>query len=69
MRRDEMTVRFDTEERAIIDALAKQSGLSAAAVVRMLVRGASRLDGGPLVAGPVRARKSVRKPSRKAGGK
>jgi len=37
-RREELTVRFNTEERAAIDQRAEVDGVSAAAVLRMLVR-------------------------------
>ncbi len=61
MRRNEMTVRFDADERAVIDRLAKQNGVSAAAAVRMLVRGAMN---GETASGPGKKRGA-----RKAGGK
>ena len=37
-RREELTVRFNAEERAAIDRRAEVDGVSAAAVLRMLVR-------------------------------
>jgi hypothetical protein len=37
-RREELTVRFNDEERAAIDRRAEADGVSAAAVLRMLVR-------------------------------
>ena len=37
-RREELTVRFNDEERAAIDQRAEVDGVSAAAVLRMLVR-------------------------------
>jgi hypothetical protein len=57
MRRDEMTVRFDKDERAAIDKLASMHGLSAAAALRMLVREwMTRIDP-----------PSARKPAKKGG--
>ena len=81
MARDVIPIRLDSDERAALDAFAKQNGLSIAGAVRRLVRDMmhhAAVEGSPALVAVVRNR-AKRQPSiaatnratraRKAGGK